>query len=259
MALRTSGLVLAVVLTALAAQAGDAPSADDIASHVATGSSFGWEGSKTVVKMTLSEKGGKKQERTLEILARRKVGLLQSVVRLRAPADVAGTAFLTLEKAGGKTEQYVYLPGLNRTRRIVGREQEGSFMGSDFSYADLRRADARDGTHKRLADASVGDDAVYVLESAPAKKLKSSYSKVESFVRQSDFVPLRTRFYDGQGGLLKTLYSRRIKQSDGHPVVMEALMENAQTGHSTKLSVDSIERRDSLPDSAFTPSALEHD
>ena len=250
-------LVMLLPLGALA-HAGDSPTADEIAGHVVQSSSFGWEGGKTVVKMTLTEKGGATQERTLEIIARRKNGLLQSVVRLRAPADVAGTAFLTIEKESGKSEQYVYLPGLKRTRRVVGREQEGSFMGSDFTYADLRRADVRDAAHTKKADAKVGDDAVYVIESVPAKKLKSAYTKVESFVRKSDYIPLRTRFRDSQG-LLKTLYARRIKQVDGHPVVMDALMENAQSGHSTRLTVESSERRDDLPDDAFTPAALERD
>ena len=39
------------------------------------------------------------------------------------PADVAGTAFLLLEQKGGGSDQYIYLPGLRRTRRIVGRER----------------------------------------------------------------------------------------------------------------------------------------
>jgi hypothetical protein len=34
----------------------------------------------------------------------------------------------------------------------VGREREGSFMGSDFSYADMERRDTRSATQKRLPD-----------------------------------------------------------------------------------------------------------
>ena len=77
---------------------------------------------------------------------------------------MAGTAFLLLEQKDGATEQYIYLPGLRRTRRIVGREREGSFMGSDFTYADMQRVDDHHAKHKRLADEKLGTDAVYVVE-----------------------------------------------------------------------------------------------
>jgi outer membrane lipoprotein-sorting protein len=210
------------------------------------------------MKMTLVTKDQAKRERALDILARRNDGRVQTVVRFMNPADVAGTAFLLLEQKDGGSDQYIYLPGLRRTRRIVGREREGSFMGSDFTYADLRRADTAGAVHKRLPDEKVGDVATVVVESTPKKELKSPYSKVQTWVRTTDFVPLRTKFYDAKGQLLKTLYARRIGKLEGKPVVMEARMENHQTGSATLLVIESIERQASLPDSAFTPTALEH-
>jgi hypothetical protein len=39
---------------------------------------------------------------------------------------------------------------------------------------------------------------------------------------------------------------------------MHALVKNDQTGQSTEIIIDSIETTKTLPDSAFTPSALEH-
>jgi hypothetical protein len=194
----------------------------------------------------------------LEFGARGRAGLLQSVVRFRSPPGVAGTAFLMLEQKDGGSEQHIYLPGLRRTRRIVGREREGSFMGSDFSYSDMKRADTNEATHKRLPDEQLGGIPTFVVESTLKPKTKSQYSKIQTWIRKSDFLPLRTRFFGKQGTLLKTLYSRRIKDVDGKPIVMEARMENHQTGHATLLVVDSIERRDDLQDGAFTPTALEH-
>ena len=213
---------------------------------------------KTKLKMILIEKDGKQSERELEILSRRKGGLLQSVVRFRAPQEVAGTAFLALDKKGGGTEQYIYLPKLHRTRRIVGREREGSFMGSDFAYSDMRRIEPDDAIHKRKADDKIGSDAVYVLESMPKPSAKASYSKIETWIRKSDYLPLRTRFYNADGKLVKTLYARRVQTVDGKPTIKEARMESQETGHATLLVIDSVEKRDELPDSAFTPTALEH-
>src|SRR4051812_35668349 len=117
---------------------------------------FGWDEAETTVRMTLVDSTGAKKERVMDNLRRRKNGALQSVVRFRAPQEVAGTAFLMLERPKGESEQHIYLPGLKRTRRIVGREREGSFMGSDFSYADFERRDTRESNQKRLPDEDLG-------------------------------------------------------------------------------------------------------
>ena len=194
----------------------------------------------------------------MENLRRKKGGQLQSVVRFRAPQEVAGTAFLMLERDKGESEQHIYLPGLKRTRRIVGREREGSFMGSDFTYADFERRDTRESTHKRRADEEVGGVKTYVIESTPKKPDESAYSKIETWVRKDDFLPLRIRYYDKSGQLVKTLYTKRIRTMEGRPVIVEAQMVNKKTGHTTELVVDNMRPRKDLPDAAFTPTALEH-
>jgi hypothetical protein len=68
---------------------------------------------------------------------------------------------------------------------------------------------------------------------------------------------MRTRFFDKQGKLIKTLYARKVKDLEGKPIVVEARMQS-ENGHVTEMFVDSIDRKDDLPDSMFTPTALEH-
>ncbi|HEY6877265.1 MAG TPA: outer membrane lipoprotein-sorting protein [Polyangiales bacterium] len=253
------GLLVLGLCGALAgrASAGDL-SADQIVEKMLKQGLFGLDEAETTVRMGLIDSAGARTERVMENLRRRKDGQLQSVTRFRAPAEVAGTAFLMLERDKGESEQHIYLPGLKRTRRIVGREREGSFMGSDFTYADMERRDTRHADHKRLPDEDVGGVKTYVLESTPKKEAGSTYSKIETWVRQDNFLPLRIRFYDKAGKLLKTLYTKRIKTIDGQPVIVETQMVNKQTGHTTELVVDSLRARKDVPDAAFTPTALEH-
>jgi hypothetical protein len=249
---------LALVSQLHAARADDAAlSADAIASKVVRSDTFSWEGARTKVRMVLIEAGGEKRERAMEVVGRRNQGLSQTRVRFSSPQDIAGTAFLMLERSKDQSEQYIYLPGLKRTRRIVGREREGSFMGSDFSYADMQRVDERYAKHKRLPDEKLGNDAVYVLESTLSADAPVAYSKVVTWIRKHDFVALRTRFHDRTGKLLKTLYTRRVRDIEGKPVIVEARMQN-QNNHITDLYVDTIEQRADLSDADFTPAALEH-
>jgi hypothetical protein len=231
--------------------------ADEIARKVLRADANAWEGSEVRVRMLLAPPTGQAKERRMIILGRRKDGGLQTVIRFLAPDDIAGTAFLTLERAGGESEQYIYLSGLKRTRRVAGREREGSFMGSDFSYADMEPIDPKHATNARLPDEDIGGAATYVIESKLAEGAGRPYGKIVTWVRKSDFVALRTRFHDRTGKLVKTLYARRVEVKDGRPVVVESRMQNAATQHATDLVIESIERKEALPDSAFTPAALE--
>ena len=232
-------------------------SAQQIADRVVRADTANWVGAKTRMRMVLTE-DGKTKERSMEILGRKKDGHYQSLVRFLGPAEVAGTAFLMLERGNEAAEQYIYLPALKRTRRIAGRERDGSFMGSDFTYADMQGMSSKDASHKKLPDEKVGSDDCYVLESTINPKAGLAYGKVLTWVRKSDFVALRTKFYDTAGKHAKSLYVRKMKNIDGGPVVTEARMQSEQKQHATEIFVDSIERKDEIPDAQFTPAALEH-
>jgi Outer membrane lipoprotein-sorting protein len=251
------GLLLGA-LTLLTAAPGRAEdlSADQIAAKIIRGNGITWEGAHTRLRMVLTDTKGEKSERSLDVLGRRKDGRLASKVQFLSPSDVAGTKFLTLEKASGGGEQYIYLPGLKRTRRISGRDREGSFMGSDFTYSDLAQKDEKGAKHAKLPEEKVGEDATYVVESTPASVEVAGYSKVRAWVRKTDFVALRTKFYDASGKLVKTLYVKKVRDVEGKPVVVEATMKS-ENGHMTDFVVDSLEPRADIPDAEFSPASLE--
>lgn len=256
LALASTGVFAEVSLYSARAVAEEL-SADDIAQRIVRGNGFSWEGAKTKLRMIVAEPNGDKKEREMEVLGRRHDGRLQTKVTFLSPQDSAGTKFLTVEKSGGGTEQHIYLPAYKRTRRVVGREREGSFMGSDFTYSDLVRKDDQGTKHKKLADESIGADPTYVLESIPGNVEEAGYAKIKTWVRKTDFVPLRTQFFDGSGKLKKTLYVREIGKLEGKPVVKKALMKS-ENGHTTELIIDDIQPRNDLPDSDFSPTSLEH-
>jgi hypothetical protein len=251
-------LAFSLMCSSFAQADGKELTAQEIADRAVRPDTNSWTGVKTRVRMVLSEEGGKTKERSMEIVGRKKDGRYQSLVRFLGPAEVAGTAFLMLDRGNDEAEQYIYLPALKRTRRIAGRERDGSFMGSDFTYADMQGMSSKDASHKRLPDEKVGSDDCYVLESAINPKAGVAYSKTMTWVRKSDYVALRTKFFDGAGKHAKTLYVRRMKTVDGGPMVTEARMQSEQKQHATEMFVDSIERKEDLPDSQFTPAALEH-
>jgi hypothetical protein len=245
-----------------AARADDAnPTADELAQKTLDHDTFGFEGTEIHARLILTDAGASTPTQERAFLGISKKGdnhLIKSVIRFTSPENVAGTAFLMIQHAGAPDEQYIYLSRMKTTRRIGGTgERAGSFMGSDFSYADLERKDVRDARYARLADEPIGKDPCFVLQATPNPGT-AVYSRVVMWVRQKDWIPLRVQMYGGDGQLEKTMFTRRVRVVDGRPVVVESHTENARTHHTTDLVLDEVQFKSDLPDAAFVPAALEH-
>ena len=55
------------------------------------------------------------------------------LVRFSTPADIKGTGFLQIEHNEADDDQWIYLPALKKSRRLVANNKKDSFVGSDFS------------------------------------------------------------------------------------------------------------------------------
>jgi hypothetical protein len=201
-------------------------------------------GATMTMVMKLVEKGGAEQTRTMHARAQKVGDRTHSLMRFLAPSEVAGTAFLFIQEPGRTDQQYMYLPALRAVRRIAGRQREGRFMGSDFSYADLEWRDLQEASYQRASDEAIGAHSCHVIDSIPTGE--SQYGRVRAWIRKSDLVPLRFKFYDRRSQLEKTLFVRAIKQVQGKPMVTELKMASA-SGHATVLQLQSISLRDDLP------------
>lgn len=182
-------------------------------------------------------------------------GLSESVVRFSAPTELAGAAFLQIQKDSGDDDRFLYLPELKRARRISGSLRSNSFMGTDLSYADLDRRDLREGAAARKADESIGRWSCFVLEVAPRDA--SPYSQIRLWIRKDNYLPLKMQMYDRRGELLKRFEAQEVRRVSGQWFVSKSRMVNVQENHSTELALDKIEVVSSVPESDFTVGALE--
>jgi hypothetical protein len=232
--------------------------AEELARRMLEHDVFGFEGARVRARLILTDAAGATQERAFDALSKKQDGgLLESVVRFTAPSAVAGTAFLMIQHVGGEDEQYVYLSRMRTTRRIgAGGERGGSFMGSDFSYADLERKDLRDAAYALLDDDTIGRDDCRRLEATP--RSPSAYARIVVWVRERDAMPLRVQWFGADGQPVKTMFTRRIGTVAGHEVVSESHAESARTHHATDLVIDDITFDAGIDDAEFTPAALAH-
>ena len=184
----------------------------------------------------------------------------RSIITFSQPRDVRGTALLTHSKIEPEDDsQWIFLPAVKRVKRISSSNRTGKFVSSEFSYEDLRSEEVADNDHIWLEDAACAHDAALTcaaVESRPKNK-KSGYSKRVSFIDLAEYRVQRIDFYNRRGDLEKTLEFQDYRQYEGqfwraHVMVMQ----NHQTGKSTRLSWGDYDFRQGLTERDFTPQGL---
>jgi len=248
---------LALTVVTVCATAGSADDSEAIIKRALEKDALALTGAHATVTMTVTAEDGASESKTFEIWSKKQDGLLRTVVKFTAPAKIAGTAFLLLQRAGQPDEQWVYLPAYKKARRITAKERTTAFAGSDLAYADLERREVKEATYKKLGDESVGKDPCNVIESTPKEGPSAIYGKVVSFMRKTDDVPLRTQFFGKDQKLEKTLFTKKLKTVSGKTIVTEARVERANGKRATDLRVDDVSFETNTPDSFFTVAALE--
>ncbi len=177
------------------------------------------DGSEAVLEMTIIDKHG--NERKLQLAMASKLfddGKTEKrIYRFLSPPDVKGTGVLVFDYEIEDDSTWVYLPALRRVRRIVSAKRSKSFMGSEFSYADLNIPSLDDYTYALLREESEQGEDCWVIEVLPKDEdtaKADGYSKKTYWVAKADHTVRKGLLYDLDGELLKEFLSRDIELLD---------------------------------------------
>lgn len=209
-------------------------------------------------RMELIDRSGKKRSREL-VTYRLERGKNEFVAMIRflAPEDIAGTGLLTVDKADGANEQWLYLPALDRVRRIAGDRKGGRFVGSDILYEDLQTRRPQSDRHRLVGKETLNGVPCEVLESTPIDLASSVYTKRLSWVDPQTAMVLRVDYFEKDGGApFKRWLLVSRKQIQGYWTVTESRVSDLGTGHETRLIVENAKYDRKLPAKLFTSQAL---
>ena len=214
-------------------------------------------------RMVITAKNGSTTERVMDQYAKKDAqGNDRSVIVFQSPATVRGTRFLMVDSVSGDTDQWIFLPGLGKVRRIASSESGGSFMGSDFSYDDMSMMsrDIDEDTHTILREETItvdgGSVLCYVIQSVP-KDSDFPYSKTISWIEKSNYRIYKTELYNKRGTVEKLMEMSGYRDIQGHDTATQTKVSTVAAGTSTTLYVDIIKYDDPIPEGVFTTAYLE--
>ncbi|MFW6000864.1 MAG: outer membrane lipoprotein-sorting protein [Halanaerobium sp.] len=218
--------------------------------------------------MDLIDDNGEVKERVIEVWSKNQEDnsdLDQTVMVFYEPSSVKDTRFLQEENEDADDDQWIYLPDLGRVRRISGSQGSNSFMGSDFSYDDLKSREIDDFEYELLREEKLGEYETYVVEAVPKDPEEEQYQKTISWVTKKHYIPVKVEMYDKDSGDLykEMTVEQNIEKINGIWTVFSTKMENLDTGHSTVMYVKErdgnymIEYNTDINDKLFTQQFLE--
>ncbi len=224
----------------------DAPNGDDFASRAI---------------MTLTEKGRSPRKRAMYTIGiDRGDGDRWSLTRFSAPADIKGVGLLTKDYSGDKNDQWLYLPALDRVRRVSSSRKGGRFVGSDLFFEDLRDREVDMDHHRYAGERKLGKLVTKVLISEPVDPDNSAYAKRVSWIHPKTLLPLRVEFYQARSKKPTKRYSvKRIKRIQGIWTVLDSSMRDLKTGHVTRIRLSAIKYDQRISERLFSSRALVDD
>ncbi|KIN79185.1 outer membrane lipoprotein-sorting protein [Sulfitobacter mediterraneus] len=183
-------------------------------------------------------------------------GASRSMLIFRWPGDIRNTALLTHVFTGKKDDQWLYLPAMERVRRISGSGRSGSFVGSEFAFEDMADQEVDKFKHQWIAEQNCpGGGRCHVIDRFPTSK--SGYSRQRIWLDTAQLRLQQVHYFDRRGAHLKTLSVSGYRQYNGRFWRSSRMdMVNHLTGARTRLNWKGYTFNQGLQKNAFTVNAL---
>ena len=216
------------------------------------------------LRIELVDRRGKTRVQETRGFRRYFEGEKRTVIFYRAPTNIRDTAFLTYDypRADVDDDQWLYLPALRKVRRISASDRGDYFLGTDFTYEEIKKenkVELSDYVLTRAGATSVNGVECIVIEGVPrsgaiAKEL--GYGKVIWRVDPDIWMSRSSDYWDVNGNHLKTINTPVIELIDGIWTALEITARNHKTGHRSAFTFTNVDYRSEVPDKLFLQRSL---
>ncbi len=218
----------------------------------------------TDYRLILIDRRSRQRERNLRMYTKDYDQDTRSLSQFDSPADLRGTAYLNFDWADPETDDdsWLYLPSLQRVKRIATSDTSDSFLGSDFTYADINGLETSWYDYSYFSESEIVDgqdcwviDVVAKPEFREKAEEATGYSRLRTWIRKDNFLQQRAQAWELRGNRIKYFNSSEIEQIDGIWTIKRMQVvttRNDRQEHASILQVEEISYNVELGDEIFT-------
>lgn len=156
------------------------------------------------LEMIIHDPRGRTRTRVIHSYNHNDAGQTRTLLIFESPGSVRGTGFLTISENGGDIQR-LYLPDLGRIQTISAAEKGDRFMGSDFTYEDLRAYDPDDYEFLWMES-----DSEYFRIRA-RNILSEQYDQLYFIIQRETYAVEKVEYFDGAGEVIKRLEAEQFE------------------------------------------------
>jgi len=186
----------------------------------------------------------------------------KSIVFFAKPANIRDTALLTFDYDDPNTDddQWLYLPALKKVRRISASDRGDYFMGTDFTFEDMKQTPELQDYHwKLLGSEKINGFDCWKVEGTPVSNdiaRELGYSRLLQWVRKDNDFTIQAYYWDQAGRELKHLNITELKKISGIWSSIRIEMVNIQSNHKTRLEFSQQVYNTNMKNRLFTQRTL---
>lgn len=178
------------------------------------------------------------------------------LLRFESPRDIRNTGLLVWENDTGDADQWLYLPAFRRVKRIPSSGKTNRFMGTDFTYEDLRRESFKLHDYELAGTETWDGREVFIVEARPGTEAvaeDSGYSRRRFWIDKERFTTLKVEYYDKAERLLKIQTNRDFVNLQGTVWAPDEIeMHDVQNNTKTIVTVEERKVNQGLGAHLFT-------
>ena len=230
------------------------------------------EDGETVVSdilMILINKNNSKRVRNIKNIRKDYGPDTKGIIFFLSPSDVRNTAYMSFDwdDPSKEDDSWLYLPALQKVKRVAAADRSGSFMGSDFTYSDISGIEIEDWAYSFAKENGTLDGQdVWIIQGLPKPSAKSKviqetgYIKSLMWIRKDSHMLVKGKYWVKEGKKIKYFKAEDIKKVDGiwtaHTLTMVTTAKGRLT-HSSVFKFSNVTYNVPVKDDTFTTRRME--
>jgi hypothetical protein len=230
-----------------------------------------YDGDSSIAEMTMILIDRRERQRIRDLkLYSKDYGLDTKTLSLfESPADIRGTAYLNFDWDDSQRDDdsWLYLPALQRVKRIASSDTSDSFLGSDFTYADINGIEIDWYDYNFINESEiVNEEECWVIEIIPKPEFKeraeeaTGYSKMQSWISKEKLLQMQGQAWELRGNRIKFFSSSEIEEIDGIWTIkkLQAITtKKNRKEHASILKINSIKYNIDVDDGLLTTESMQ--
>jgi hypothetical protein len=210
------------------------------------------------IELVMRNEAGQEHRRTFHAASKVIGNRVHSVGRLIWPEYLRGMTILTIENLDRSHDAFVYLPSLEKVRRVTTAQRGDSFFGTDVTYEDLERRRVEEFELASPTSGELNGEPVYRIRGRSLRDF--SYSEVVFAVAKLDAVILEIHYFKaGQSEPFRVVHSPRTSMVtlDGHVLPTRFEVHDMVRGTWTEVMLTDLTVNPAIDDRFFSVTTLE--